>query len=113
METKYYQFSQNNTGGVFEYDKNLSNYVMIEAESSDKANSLALSIGIYFDGCNEGIDCSCCGDRWYKASEDDGYSEPLVYGRKMNNKDIWFPEKNGRYAVIHKLDGTIEELFKD
>ena len=32
---------------------------------------LAEDIGLYFDGVEQGMDCSCCGDRWYRAWEDD------------------------------------------
>ena len=29
------------------------------------ANDIAQGNGIYFNGVADGIDCDCCGDRWY------------------------------------------------
>lgn len=45
--------------------------VYIEAENAEEANEKALQIGIYFNGVEDGIDCPCCGDRWYPVSERD------------------------------------------
>ena len=67
---KLYEFSQNNSGGQYDYDENLGEYVYIEADSPEKALEIADDIGIYFDGCQQGLDCSCCGDRWYDDPEE-------------------------------------------
>lgn len=64
-----YQYHQNNTGGSFDNDKKLAANVFIEADSPDAADKKAESIGIYFDGTDDGTDCPCCGDRWNRASE--------------------------------------------
>lgn len=67
--TKYFEFRQNNSGGVFTND---AKYVFVAADSCDKANEIAENeTFIYFDGCSIGIDCGCCGDRWYQCDEDD------------------------------------------
>lgn len=77
----FYTFRQNNSGGSFDRDDYVDIYVIIEASSADKANSIAQSIGIYFDGVDKGQDCECCGDRWYSVSENDGTDIPEIYGK--------------------------------
>lgn len=52
--------------------------VWIEAESAAEANRLAQYNGLYFDGVDDGIDCDCCGDRWYSADECDAYHTPAA-----------------------------------
>lgn len=73
--TKWYQFSQNNSGGIFILDANLSINVYIEAHSPQEANQRAEELGIYFYGVGEGMDCPCCGDRWYSADAYNALSE--------------------------------------
>lgn len=63
-EPNFYEFHQNNPGGFF--DKNMPRYLWIEASSKDEACEIAEEHGVYFDGIDEGIDCPCCGDRWYR-----------------------------------------------
>ena len=77
----FYTYNQNNSGGSFVSDKELAEYVIIEAGSSEEANKTAEELGIYFDGCEKGMDCSCCGDRWYEVDADDGKKRPLIYGK--------------------------------
>ena len=58
----FYNFHQNNTGGAF-IGPGIN--VVIEADTPYEANTIAQDHGLYFDGCADGRDCSCCGDRWY------------------------------------------------
>ena len=60
---KYYEYSQNNSGGSFTKP---AITVFIEADSPEAADVVAVKNGLYFDGDG---DCECCGDRWYRASE--------------------------------------------
>ena len=39
----------------------------IWAHSAKQADAIAEQNGVYFDGCQEGLDCPCCGDRWSSA----------------------------------------------
>lgn len=82
-------------------------YVIVEANNENQANSLAELIGIYFDGVDEGIDCSRCGDRWYPVDDGDDYAGehclPLEYYASQA-KD-W-----GSKAYIHYLNGEIKEI---
>lgn len=67
MESKFYEFSQNNTGGSFDVDSKLCHRLIIEADSIEEAVSRAEQLGCYWDGVEKGMDCDCCGDRWYQA----------------------------------------------
>ena len=62
---KFYEYSQNNTGGSFVIDDKLCHRLFIEANSSSEADSIAEGLGCYWNGVDEGPDCPCCGDRWY------------------------------------------------
>lgn len=101
----FYTFSQNHSGGVLDenFEKGTAEYVIIEAESAADANRKAECIGIYFGGVACGIDCECCGDRWYPASEYDRTEAPLVYSA---------PAKSAGYGsvCIHWANGEIEVI---
>jgi len=77
----FYTFNQNNSGGKFVEDENLTKYVAVEGYNEKDIIKRAKKIGIYFDGCLSGEDCSCCGDRWTKPYDDDEYDDvPSIYG---------------------------------
>jgi hypothetical protein len=65
----FYEFNQNNSGGSFMVDDKVCHRLIIEADSEDEATNKAIDLGVYFNGCEEGSDCSCCGDRWYGCNE--------------------------------------------
>lgn len=81
MQTKWFHFRQKNSGGSFEFnaDEGITVHVIVEAVDADHANARAKHIGLYFDGCSIGADCSCCGDRWHPVDESDGTPDPMVY----------------------------------
>ena len=54
---KFYEYNQNNSGGSFIVDKNLCHRLMIEADEQHLADRIAISLGVYFNGCYEGLDC--------------------------------------------------------
>lgn len=62
----FYCYDQNNSGGRWDIDERLSPMLFIEADSAEQANETAESLGCYFDGVEQGIDCPCCGDRWVR-----------------------------------------------
>lgn len=72
--TKWFEFKQNNSGGSFDHDprKGIGFAVYVEADDAEHANYRARRIGLYFNGCESGIDCSCCGDRWSEAWRNEG-----------------------------------------
>jgi hypothetical protein len=100
---KFFTFTQNNSGGAFIRNDDVSHFVIIEAFSSEEADSKAEKIGVYFDGCNTGRDCNCCGDRWSRAYE--GEDVPLIYGQLPETyNDIFCKNKSDSYCVIYFLD---------
>jgi hypothetical protein len=102
IQTKYYEFDQNNSGGRFDVDdeRGIGPSVWIEAVDVAQASSRAEDIGIYFEGVREGRDCECCGDRWSRPWRDDGKDKPEPnFG--------WT-----KTAYIHQLDGEIIRVLK-
>lgn len=61
---KFFEFSQNNSGGSFHVDEHVTHRVLIEADTEEEAIRKGEELGMYWDGCENGIDCPCCGDRW-------------------------------------------------
>ena len=57
----YFKFRQNNSGGAFAGTP----LVFVQADNAADANSIAQQNGVYFNGVADGVDCDCCGDRWY------------------------------------------------
>jgi hypothetical protein len=116
---KFYMFRQNNPGGSFTFNakEGIGINVIIEATSAKEANDKAESIGIYFNGCDRGIDCDCCGDRWYTCDEDEGEETPKVYGTSpqeyvKNAKCTWGGKKKDEPEVsVHYTNGKILNFF--
>lgn len=107
----FFHFNQNNTGGSFEFDKEagITHHVIIEADSVDEANGRAQEIGIYFDGCESGTDCSCCGDRWSRAWDTDADAEPLIYATPASEYASSFRFMGAKHeACVHYKDGRKE-----
>jgi hypothetical protein len=67
---KYYEFTQNNSGGRFYTDDKLCHRLIIQAIDENEAISKAESLGCYWNGVSKGYDCDCCGDRWYRCSRE-------------------------------------------
>ena len=115
----FYLYNQNNSGGGFDSDDSVCHYVIIEANNAEQANDKAKSIGIYFDGCETGMDCPCCGDRWSEAWGD-GMDEPLIYGKAPDYKgenewsrcDHW-AQPGEVYCRVYYLDGSKKEYVKN
>lgn len=96
---KFYEIDQNNTGGSFDVDDKLCHRLFIEADSEDDAIRKAESLGCYWDGVSKGIDCPCCGDRWYpcaneinlqKYVEEGYYIGEYNIGGKVESEKLWF-----------------------
>lgn len=128
----FYIWDQNNSGGFFVVNDKLTHRVVIEADSYKEAESKALDFGVYYDGVEEGHDCSCCGDRWYQGEEvklPADYSESVyskrgfkIVGKKeiilhtieeycqhLTNKWGW----ESPDARIFYKDGTVKEFYKE
>ena len=106
----FYEYNQNNSGGSFDTNDDLDVITIIEAENAEQADERAEGVGIYFDGCEAGMDCDCCGDRWCRAYGD-GDVAPSTYGKPVSE------ETKGMFsscAIIHFLDGRRERVeFKE
>ena len=97
----FFTFGQNNSGGSFVTNDSVAEYVIVEADNADAANSIANDIGIYFNGVKDGIDCDCCGDRWYPAW-DDGDAEPTLWGKH--------PSEETRHCFVYYKTGFVDEF---
>lgn len=106
----FYTFTQNNSGGSFVTDdiSGIGEYVIIEAKSAKQANEIAENKGIYFNGCDDGTDCSCCGDRWYPVDESDGNYTPLVYGEDAKTYISTWGLRGSLF--IHYSNGVIQKV---
>lgn len=104
-KTRFFCYNQNNSGGAFSFDEEegITVNVYVEAEDSDDANDRAEEIGLYFYGCDVGLDCECCGDRWMPAY---GEGHTLEEVRNKHPRTKW--EKEGMEACIHFIDGSKE-----
>jgi hypothetical protein len=103
----FYTYSQNNSGGHFQVDDQVTVYVIVEADSAEQADEIAESrAGIYFDGCEQGWDCECCGDRWYRAY--DGSEQPEIYGKDPELCDSGWVKKGEPYCHIYYADGIVK-----
>lgn len=69
---KWYEFSQNNSGGEFVVDSLVCHRVYVQAYSAAEANEKAEGLGIYFHGLG---DCECCGRRWHEVGEYDAVKD--------------------------------------
>ena len=110
----FYEFSQNNSGGSFDHDRDagIGYRVWIEANNADQANDLAEGIGLYFDGCDTGMDCDCCGDRWYRQYGEAGTDEPTVYGGPVVDGKVSAPcYFNGRDVLVIRKDPDEERAY--
>jgi hypothetical protein len=101
---KLFEYRQNNSGGSFDIEPSsgIATRVWIEALDADDADRRAERVGIYFDGCNDGRDCSCCGDRWDR-SYGEGVSSIEIDGYTFDWHDTIY---------VHRFDGTIEAFTK-
>lgn len=104
---KFYEFRQNNSGGNFHISEEagIGPSVIIEATSAEEANAKAEAIGIYFDGCDIGRDCDCCGDRWYVVDESSGKYVPSHYNEFV--EDV-FADRYNAGSYVHRINGDIQ-----
>lgn len=107
-QAKFYMFSQNNSGGAFDFDETagIAPTVIIEALSYEDANERAEKLGLYFNGVENNIDCECCGDRWYPATASDGDAVPSFYGTPLDQAERPGRGKSSHMeACVHLMDG--------
>ena len=104
----WFEYRQNNSGGSFDCDDKICHLVLIEAGNEEAAESKAMALGVYFDGCDREIDCSCCGDRWYRAGSAEKGTTAEILGRLVAERHRFFwttPEIRAYFA-----DGRVAEI---
>ena len=105
---KFYAYRQNNSGGRF---IGPALWVIVEANSSNVAMAIAEDNDVYFNGCETGQDCSCCGDRWSSWADVD--DRPEIYGKSVEEalKSDPYPCReefqDKPIAIVIYLNGTI------
>ncbi|MFC4089327.1 hypothetical protein [Micromonospora sp. GCM10011541] len=112
VQTKYYTFSQNNSGGWFAYDffAGIGQKVIVEAIDRDHAVARAKQIGLYFDGRGDCV--GCCGYRWSEPWDEDGTAGPEIYGETieeyLDGGWAYGPSGEGEKQVfVHLTTGQI------
>lgn len=121
----WYKYNQNNSGGSFVIDDHVSVTVMVQASNAKEAEAKAESIGIYFYGCEDGRDCSCCGDRWYRADDrldnftvyhwkkkDQVFDNVRDYAQALANNDVWAKSEKPS-VIVYFADGSVERFIKE
>ena len=118
---KFFEIGQNNSGGSFDTDKFLCHRLIIEADSAEEADKFAEDhLGVYFNGCSNGMDCSCCGDRWSGSDEIEiskkmkqvGY-EVYVWREVGDYKKQWDERIRPMFPNLEPVEYDEESSFGD
>ena len=95
-----YSFDQNNSGGY--YCKPAQTIIVKDARNAKHATRIALAAGMYFNGVADGVDCDCCGDRWWNHAEEyDNIKEA-----KIDANRTLIDEHNGvpKYVIVEQYE---------
>lgn len=109
VETKFFTFSQNNSGGYFvsndEYG--VGSWMIIEAQNEDEAIAIRDRIGENVSGFHSY--CPCCGERWSDYVYDINSEIPVIYGVPVEQYKgkLWDDE----IAFVHYYDGQIKKYI--
>jgi hypothetical protein len=99
----FYVYRQNNSGGYFVKDENVSIHVIVEADTEEQANEKFDEI---LDGDSQYTTyCPCCGERWYGVDE--------VYETVEISDSLVEELKRHRFydeAILYAADGTKKKL---
>ena len=95
----FHTLRQNNSGGFFTEPAVI---VVVRADSEEEAYAIAERNGVYFDGCSTGKDCECCGDRWYRYTDE---TETLPELKELDF--YWAKQDNIPVRVIIDNDNKI------
>ncbi len=106
INTKFWHFSQNNSGGIFVIDEKngVCEDIIIEAQNPKEALSKLSNIGDRVIGFWDF--CSCCGERWDDyLIEEEGAKVPSMYNEPISTMN---PSKYRNRVFIHHYNGKIE-----
>ena len=124
-EWQWYQYRQNNSSGRFHINKDVSVNVLIQARNPHEADKRAEEIGIYFDGCANGNDCPCCGDRWsnaysvldefahwdWRTDTKHIHDDVKQYAQALAD-DCWWVVEGQPGVIVYYADGSVERFYK-
>ena len=102
IETKYYLYSQNNSGGYYEEDEKcgIGQTIAVEAVNDEdariKINNIVEDFSSY---------CNCCGERWDTYSSDQT-AENLDGCIEFANRRKFYKEE---VMYVHNMNGTIDK----
>lgn len=109
----FFTYCQNNSGGHFDINQQVTLFVIVEANDTESADEWAEDLGLYFDGVDAGHDCSCCGDRWDRAGA--GTDEPKLYGKSpehYNGYGLLWAEEGKPFCIVYHKNGDMTSFFK-
>ena len=97
IKTKFFTFSQNNSGGYFIDNDYVSRYLIIEDINIDEAiRRMHMITRDYSDYC------SCCGRRWRDYAQDDNGSDiPMIWDEEIE------PLGN---VIVYYYNGTRKKI---
>lgn len=106
----FYEFDQNNSGGYFHNNEVICPHMIFQCDSEEEAIKLAEDKGLYWDGVEKGIDCPCCGDRWYRYPQfidlhklrSEGY--PVSRYQVGKNDEYTVSEWNRKYGKYNIIE---------
>ena len=101
----WYEYSQNNSFGTWDINETVTQKVWVFAHDLAEANDFAETLGIYFNGVDEGIDCPCCGDRWCSGNKyDDSYTPVYHRAKSLFRRYGWqsyiYPSTDSKDHVV-------------
>lgn len=102
IETKFFEFVQNNSGGKFDVNDDVCGRVLIEAIDKNHAVSKIMPMIE-----NQSASCDCCGDRWdlYDIESFDNSDDYVELIRSFN----WV--RTSPEIIIHFLDGSKKTIY--
>ena len=99
MKTFFYTTYQNNSGGEYIINNDVSCYVIVEAYSDKEATRRTEEIVVDYSDY-----CPCCGVRWFVSlSEFDANHQPLINNYSKNTL-----EEDQADAIVYYLNGRKE-----
>ena len=103
VNTKFYTFRQNNSGGYFIINDYVAEYLIIEASSPHEAIIKMKDITENYSEF-----CACCGHRWNGWIDDeDGKEIPMIYNEDAKTyRSKW----DSGEIIIYYYDETKEKL---
>lgn len=101
VHLKWFNFSQNNSGGYFIKNDTVDEEVFIQARNAAEAISTAERLFAPYSEY-----CECCGERWsYWVTDEDGCEQPSLYGIPISDAMATWCRKQ---AKLHYYDGRVQ-----